>query len=419
MRLRRHSQQYSRARRYSRLAKSTVYRLVHLTTVPETLWFLRGQLSFMRSKGFDMHCVSSPGARLEDFGRLEHASTHGVRMARRPAPLADLVSLRALVLLFRSLRPLIVHAHTPKAGLLSMIASWLVCSPVRVYHIHGLPLMTAHGMRKRLLIGIERMACLFAHRVLCVSQSVRQVVLDFHICPANKISVLRAGTVNGIDALGRFRPDQYGEARAATRSALEIPDEAQVIGFVGRLVRDKGVDDLVTAWLELSQRFPALHMIVAGRFEPEDPVSPITEHALRHDVRVHLLGQVDEMPAVYSAMDVLILPSYREGFPYVPMEASAMAIPVVITNVPGCVDAVVDGVTGTLVPPRDPKSLAGAIARYLDDPDLRRRHGLAGRERVLRDFRPEDIWEATYQEYLSLLLRKGLSVPTPCDVAGP
>ena len=96
-----------------------------------------------------------------------------------------------------------------------------------------------------------------------------------------------------------------------------------------------------------------------------------------------------------------------------------MAIPVVITNVPGCVDAVVDGVTGTLVPPRDPKSLAGAIARYLDDPDLRRRHGLAGRERVLRDFRPEDIWEATYREYLSLLLRKGLSVPTPCDVAGP
>ena len=134
---------------------------------------------------------------------------------------------------------------------------------------------------------------------------------------------------------------------------------------------------------------------------------------LRTDARVHLLGHVRDMPALYAAMDLLVLPTYREGFPYVPMEAAAMALPVVATLVPGCVDAVVDGVTGTLVPPRDPAALAAAIARYLGDPDLRRRHGQAGRERVLRDFRPGDIWEATYQEYVRLLRAKGLPVPLP------
>jgi len=392
--------------------------LVHLTTVPQTLGFLRGQIGYMRSRGFEVHAVSSPGKALDVFGHDEGVATHGIDMPRRITPINDLASLRSIWGLLHRLRPTIVHAHTPKGGLLGMIGAWLARVPVRIYHIHGLPLITAHGLKRQLLTWTERISCWCAHRVLCVSPSVRQAAIDLRLCPPHKIAVLGSGTINGIDARTRFSPERLAaNTRSDRRRAWGVPDDALVIAFAGRIVHDKGVEDLVAAFTSLRERYPNLELVLAGEFEPQDPISPGTEHILRGDSRIHLLGHVNDMPSVYAAADVLVLPTYREGFPYVPMEASAMALPVVATAVPGCVDAVVDGVTGTLVPPRDPDALAEAIARYLDDPELRRRHGRAGRERVLRDFCPEDVWEATYQEYSRLVRQSRRSIPMPEETA--
>jgi glycosyltransferase involved in cell wall biosynthesis len=183
------------------------------------------------------------------------------------------------------------------------------------------------------------------------------------------------------------------------RERLAIPGDALVVGFVGRLVRDKGVVELADAFARLKERFPGLHLVMAGPFEERDAVSATVRRSLESDPAVHLLGAVDDPAPIYAASDVVALPTYREGFPNVPLEAAAMGVPVVATRVEGCVDAVVDGVTGTLVPPRDASALAGALATYLDSVTLRTAHGQAARARVETSFRSERIWEALLAEY--------------------
>jgi glycosyltransferase involved in cell wall biosynthesis len=224
------------------------------------------------------------------------------------------------------------------------------------------------------------------------------------VCTADRIKVLAEGTINGIDAALTYNPERLSATgRAAFRAPHGIPPDAVVVGFVGRLVRDKGVAELARAWSELAVEFPALHLLVCGPVEDRDPVGAEVLAYLRADERVHLTGEVLDLPVCYAAMDVLVLPTYREGFPLVPMEASAMELPVVATAVPGCVDAVVDGLTGTLVPARDATALAAAVRRYVLEPELGRRHGQAGRARILADFRPEVVWAALHDEYQRLL----------------
>jgi glycosyltransferase involved in cell wall biosynthesis len=193
------------------------------------------------------------------------------------------------------------------------------------------------------------------------------------------------------------------------RARLGISPDAAVLGFVGRLVRDKGIAELAAAWGMLRDEFPGAHLVLVGPEEPQDPVPPGTMELLRQDPRVHLVGPADSAPW-YAAMDVLLFPSYREGFPNVPLEAAAMGLPVVATRIPGCVDAVADGETGTLVPPRDAGALAGAVRPYLASPALRSQHGRRGRERALRDFGQEAIWAALHAEYLRLLRERGVDV---------
>lgn len=381
-------------------------RLVHVTTVPQTLYFLRGQIAFMKSRGFDVSAIASPGPDLQKFADLEGIDVHAVEMPRRITPFGDLRALVRLVRILRRIKPDVVHSHTPKGGLLGMIAAWLAGIPARAYTLHGLPLETASGVKRTLLRWCERVSCALARRVYAVSGSLRRRAAVEGLCRPGKISVLGAGTVNGVDAGKRFAPSPCPYEAAAARRACSIPSEVRVVGFVGRIVRDKGVEDLVRAWKELRELLPDVHLLVVGGFEPQDPVSAEAAETLRTDPRVRLAGHVDSMRAMYSIMDVVVLPTYREGFPQVPLEAAAMERPVVATRVTGCVDAVVDGETGTLVPPGDPRALAEATATYLRDPALRQRHGRAGRARVLRDYRPESLWLLTHREYEELLGRR-------------
>jgi glycosyltransferase involved in cell wall biosynthesis len=221
--------------------------------------------------------------------------------------------------------------------------------------------------------------------------------------------VFAGGSGNGVDAIQRFHPERFDQSeRAAIRSELGVAPGDLVIGFVGRIVRDKGIRELAAAWQELRELHPRARLVLVGPIEPQDPIDPAVMRQLAADDRVTLTGEVADTSRLYAAFDVVVLPSYREGFPNVPLEAAAMELPVVATQIPGCVDAVVDGETGTLAAPRDALALRDAILRYLDDPDLRRCHGLAGRARVLREFRQEDIWRAIYHEYARLLADRGI-----------
>jgi glycosyltransferase involved in cell wall biosynthesis len=399
-------------------------RLLHMTTVPQTLGFLVAQVAHAKSKGFEVHALSSPGAALAEFGERAHVAVHELPMARRITPLRDLVSLWRLRGILRRLRPDIVHAHTPKGGLLGMIGAWMCGVPVRVYHVHGLPMITATGLKRLLLRWSEKVSCKLASQVYCVSESVRAIAVAEGLCPADKIKVLLNGTIDGIDAEGSLNPAHVdASARLDVRAEHGIPVDAPVVGFVGRIVRDKGMIELTQAWKVLREEFPSLHLLIVGPFEPQDPVPAEVENLLRTDVRIHLTGGVpmQAVPQYYRAMDVLALPTYREGFNTVLLEAAAMELPVVASRVPGCIDGVVEGETGTLVPPYDIKALTDALRVYLRDPELGRRHGLAGRARVLRDFNPHDMCEAIGQEYRRLLQDrcKFVSAPSPVSSGSP
>jgi glycosyltransferase involved in cell wall biosynthesis len=379
--------------------------LVHIMTDPAALGFLTGQVEYMKTHGFDVAAVSSPGDELDAFAHTHAVPVHAISMARRITPVRDLVALGRLYRYLRRTRPQIVHAHTPKGGLLGTIAAWLARVPVRMYHMRGLPYMTASGARRTLLRWTEIVSCALAHRVVCVSTSLRDVAVRDGLCQPAKMTVLAGGSGNGVDARQRFNPDRWHPSRDATRRKYEIPRAATVVGFVGRIVRDKGVAELVEAWLALREEFSTLHLLMVGPFEPQDPVPTAVERVLRCDPRIHLTGNLRDAAAVYAAMDLVVLPTYREGFPNVPLEASAMRLPVIATRIPGCVDAIDDAVTGMLVAPRDARAVRDAIRMYLHDPGLRCRQGKAGRERVLRHFQPEAVWKALHLEYTGLLRR--------------
>lgn len=406
-------------------------RLLHVTTVPLTLRFLRDQLRLLRGSGIEPHVLSSPGDNdeLRQFGETESVPAHAVRITRTMSPFTDLGSLYQLWRRVRRTSPTILHAHTPKAGLLGMMAATASGTPIRVYHLRGLPMLTAQGPTRALLRLAEKVSCRLAHRVLCVSHSLRDLALEEGLCPPSKIKVLGAGSGQGVDARAHFRPARFsGEARATTRTSLGIPGNAPVIGFVGRLVGDKGVGLLARAWESLREEFPKAHLILIGPEEERDAISAETLAGLREDPRVHLLGLIEDPAPFYAAMDVVALPTEREGFPNVPLEAGAMERPVVATRVTGCVDAIRDGETGTLVPPGDEAALTRALREYLADPIRRETHGAAARQHVLESFEQEVVSNRIHETYRSLLraiprLRRrsrgfGLAMKRALDVVG-
>ena len=386
--------------------------LIHVTTVPQSLRFVAGQAAYMRTKGFESHAVSSPGPFLTQFATEESVPVYAVSMARRITPFRDLAALVRLWRLFRTLRPHIVHAHTPKGGLLGMLAARLAGVPVRIYHMHGLPFITATGLRRRILMATEAVSCRLASQVLCVSRSVRSLAVDLRLSPPEKIQVLLRGSCNGIDAETEFNPDRLNSlVRNEVRHRYGIPPDATVVGFVGRLARAKGLVELSDAWGILRNEHLDLHLLLIGPEEPGDPPPPGLLKQLRADPRVHFGGENWDTPPLYRAMDILVLPTHREGFPIVLLEAAAMELPIVATRVTGCLDAVQDDITGTLVPAYDPEALAGGLQRYMCDPVLRRRHGAAARVRVRCEFSSEAMREAIYQEYIRWLEAMGLVMP--------
>jgi glycosyltransferase involved in cell wall biosynthesis len=229
--------------------------------------------------------------------------------------------------------------------------------------------------------------------------------------PQNRTVVPGNGSSNGVDA-ERFKPTQESRQRGLElRSAFAIPPEALVVGYAGRLTRDKGIPELYEAHKILRLEFPSLRLLLLGDFEDGDPLPDAVKQSLQADSSVIRPGFVANMCDFYQSFDVLALPSHREGFPNVILEAHAAGKPVISTYATGAADAVIDGVTGILVPVGDVGALAAGLRTLFSDPALRAKMGAAGRERVIKDFCPERIWDAVAEEYLGLLQDKGLPLP--------
>ncbi len=353
-------------------------RVVHVVTSSVTTRLMLGQLGALREAGANVYLVSNPGPELELVAAQEQITGVPVPMEREISLRRDLLSLWQLWRTFRKLQPDLVNAGTAKAGLLAGLAAAAAGVPCRVYTVHGLRLETLKGVKRRVLMLAERISCRCAHRVLCVSESVRRRVVEFKLSDFGRTCLLGAGSFNGIH-YERFAPSPERRAEAATlRAALGFPAAAPVIGFVGRLTRDKGISELVAAFQLLQRHLPEVRLLLMGRYEEADPVPIAVREAIESDPHIAFTGYLSDPAPYYHVMDVLALPTYREGFPTVGLEAASAGKPVVSTFATGAVDAVIDGETGILVPVGEARALAEALRLVLEERALAARHGTRG-----------------------------------------
>lgn len=374
-------------------------KLLIAVTSPMSGLFFQGQLAWLRDQGFEVHFLCSPGQPAESIVASQDVKFHPVTMERGISPWRDLRALWRIVGVLWRVRPQIVNAGTPKAGMLVMLAACFCVIPVRIYTIHGLRFETVKGPLRWLLFVLDKFSCKMATHVVCVGPGLRLLALRHHLCPEKKLRVIGPGTANGID-LKTFSQSAISIASGAMlRKRLGILPDALVIGFVGRLVRDKGIAELTVAWRELRQQFPTAVLLLIGDHEAGDPIVESDRALLANDVRVLHMAFTSEIINCYAAMDLLVLPSYREGLPTVLLEAAAMELPVVATRIPGCGDVVEDEKTGLLVPLCDAHALTKAIARYLANPKLRAVHGQAARASVSEKFDRYIIWKSVGKFY--------------------
>jgi glycosyltransferase involved in cell wall biosynthesis len=373
--------------------------------------FLQGQLQYFQNSGFDVTLVC-PERRKDEWevARPEGISIVETPIERKIAPLQDIRSLWRLWRTMRALKPAVTNVATPKAGLLGGFAAWLNRVPCRIYTLHGLRFETTKGLKRRLLIGMEKLACFFADRVLCVSNSVREKAIACGLTSRDQAVVIGPGSCNGVD-FSRFAATPETSRRAAElRYRLGIPEQATVLTFLGRLTRDKGIPELIESFLQLDKQFGDLRLVLAGCFEDQDPLPAFTRRSLETHPHVIFAGPVKDTPAYYAMADVVVLPSHREGLPTVILEAQAAGKPVVGASVTGIVDVVTDGETGLLFPAGDICALTRALARLINDKALATKLALAGQVQVKRDFQQEQIWEWLHEAYLGVLLRKDPSL---------
>ena len=365
-------------------------RILLAVTVPITVrTVLRGQPTFLASRGHEVHIATSKGeAFAEAHSDARVAERHVVPFSRRLFdPVADLRAMIAILRLLRRSRPDVVVAGTPKAGLISMLAARTLGVP-RIYVLHGLRLEGASGLTFRLMRSAEKLACSLADCVAVVGGQLLEKSRELGVVSVEKSFVLGSGSASGID-MRRFRPVGAND-RAKMREDAGVPTDSFVVGFVGRLTPDKGLAAIVQAWPVVLSRVPGARLVVVGGIDATGAMEDSLVKTLDELPHVVRLGEVPDPERTLPILDLLVLPSKREGLPTVVLEAAACGIPAVMTDVTGARDAIVDGETGLIVPLGTTARLASAVVELADE-DTRTRMGVAARTRVRQHFTQTDV----------------------------
>ncbi len=385
--------------------------VVHMTTVDMSVrHLLLNQLLALRDAGFEVGAVSADGP---DIGPVRDAGVPhwSVPFTRRMTPIRDLRAAWAIWRLCRRERFTIVHTHQVKAALFGQLAARLAGVPLVVNTIHGFYFHEHTPRVKRMAwVLLEKVCAYFSDAILSQNKEDIRTAVESGICPAAQIEHLG----NGID-VRRFSSSAVSPSRVdAARVELGISVDAPVIGFVGRLVREKGVLELFEAARRLRERYPALRLLMIGPVDVAKPdhLGPQSADAAGVGDITIFAGYRHDMPELYSLMTVLALPSHREGLPRAPMEASAMGVPTVATAIRGCREVVRSGENGFLVPPRAPGELAEALGRVLADSNLATELGHRAREMAVGEFDEQRVFARVKETYLRLLLRKGMAAPS-------
>ncbi|WP_442592948.1 glycosyltransferase family 4 protein [Parapusillimonas sp. JC17] len=376
-----------------------------VTTAPETLATILkhqpGYLARALAKTTAVELVTSPGPICHDIAQTERVPVHNVRMVRGMAPLADLISVLSMIRLLMQVRPAIVHSYTPKAGLVTMLAAWLCRVPVRIHTFTGLVFPTQTGLKQKILIWVDRVICACANQVVPEGNGVKNDLQRFGIT-AKPLGLIGHGNIAGVDTCHFDRhADCAQDASRVLADQLQICTREFVFCFAGRLNRDKGISELLAAFTALPEH---ARLILVGGLDLSAPISKRDQLIIQQHKRIHSLGFLaDIRPALHLA-NVLVLPSYREGFPNVLLQAGAMELPVIATDINGCNEAIEPGVNGWLVRPRSSSALHEAMRTALSTPPaVRQQMGAQARLRVMQRFEQKQHWENMLRFYTRLL----------------
>ena len=369
----------------------SIKRILFAVTIAPTIRVLMdGQIEWLVQQGYEVHTCSA--GNLEST-RRDQAFTHqhhSIPMTREMSPLRDLQSVVRWFKVIAEVRPDTLVASTPKAALVSLIAAKLLRVPRKVYLLRGLRLETTSGWRRRILSLSEKVCVWCADVVIAVSPSLEREFIQSKLAPIDKVRHVGQGSSNGVNA--NWLTPLSEDERLVKRVDLGFSASDVVVAYVGRLVTDKGWEVFCDSTRIAQLNNPNIRAVAIGS----------NEESLQVPNWIRYAGVSDDIRSWYQAMDVLVLPTFREGFPNVPLEAAACAVPTIASRATGAVDSVVDGVTGVLVGVNDKYQTTAAIDLLAGNQSLRQSMGIAARERVLKDFQPESIWQGYLDIYSAL-----------------
>ena len=369
---------------------------IRISTIPLSLdVLLQGQLR-MLSEHYEVVGVSSPGEELEKVAQREGIRTIAVPMERKISPFKDLVSLFRLIRLFHREKPWMVHSLTPKAGLLAMTAAWICRVPVRIHMFTGLVFPTTSGLKQKILMETDSITCACATNILPEGKGVKKDLEHFRIT-SKPLQIIGNGNINGIDLEFFDRTPEVLEQAEKYRK-----EEVVTFCFVGRIVRDKGMNELVAAFQRLHQAYPNTRLVLVGPFEEKlDPVLPETRQAIEQQAAIEWMGWQNDIRPFLAASEVFVFPSYREGFPNVVLQAGAMGLPSIVTDINGSSEIITEGVNGSIIPSQDEEALYKAMEKLLDTEE-RRKLAQQARPQIANRYERKALWKELLKFYRSL-----------------
>ncbi len=382
-----------------------IQKIIRVTTVPISLGkLLQGQLQFM-SQHYDVIGVSGKGGdTLEKVSKQEGVRIIPIEMTRKITPVQDLKAVFALYRLFKKEKPDIVHSHTPKAGTLSMLAAKLAGVPHRLHTIAGLPLLEATGAKRTLLNTVEKLTYACATKIYPNSTGLNDIIIKHKFTSPKKLKVIANGSSNGIDT-SFFDPGLYSdEDNLKLSQSLGINSSDTVIVYVGRLVRDKGIHELIDAFKKLNTESTTAKLLLVGTYEKDlDPLSPETEEEINTNPNIIMVGWQDDVRPYFAISDILAFPSYREGFPNVVMQAASMGLASIVTNINGCNEIITDSNNnGKIIPVKDAEQLYENMKMLVNDDTLRTTLAANARTSITSRYERKVVWNAILEEYRQL-----------------
>ena len=374
--------------------------LIRITTVPLSLdKLLEGQLRFMNAF-YKVIAVSSEKDYLERIGKREEVETFHVEMTRKITPIHDLISVVRMYFFLKKLKPFIVHTHTPKAGIVGMLAAKLAGVPIRLHTVAGLPLLETTGTKRKVLDWVEKQTYNCATKVYPNSKALRDIITQNNYCASEKLHVIANGSTNGIDTT-HFNAFLFSEEETSNlKKKLGIKATDFVFIFVGRMVADKGINELLAAFSQLNKEVNKVKLLLVGPLEQDlNPLSFETIKQIDTNSNVISVGYQNDVRPYFTISNCLVFPSYREGFPNVVMQAGAMNLPSIVTNINGCNEIIMDNQNGMLIPVKDEKAVFQAMKKMHSDSDLCIKLQQNARQLIVSRYEQSLVWNAILEEY--------------------